>query len=658
MSRYYYDCDYFLFDFHFIIFMLQHVIAHYLQVIRDMFAVLKNRYIYSEEFQITIERLQKTALQHKIDKDSPDVTIHLPDSRDFEHSSKNEPKNKFHEWILQMVIEVSRDIQNISTDESRPENPYFAESLEKDLVSILSKLPLCGNIMNIPMGSSILVPTSSSTENDFDIIKNDLFNGSHGIRVDTFVEKHIVFTKGRMIGQRVSELRSCLFDDQSDDVLFQNSDLPTTQNESSDQLMEERPVKGIDTSSKSSLSESADVSSGSVLSAPADTSLESMLNEKCNDYSGISEVDDIPLNGTIGGLESPFENSKEVSLNREQISQNLDSSSSLDLDQYDSKLDKVESFMGYNEDGPQKDRKLHRSQTTILNPVLGPNQVVRMFPNSHISTVGIPRYVTENTCGFNALFSIYAVAYVDWPSFKSHINQSITPGSFEELIAFSFTEKESVLLNQRNLLLHALYKGTHLEKKVTNREIVIDCKCGFDFLNRKLNEICDQVHSVDESLFCVSCQSEKCQKLLRFLPIDDNNLNVGKIQSSLRTMRPSQNTCEDCGSLLSKKWKANNIVVIDIDNPVAFTNNLPLPTVAIDSIAQKFTFDGEEYQLHAVLCYRDSDEHFYAKIRRQNGGWQRYDDLVRRATPARTRDVDTVSALFYIKCNSLHRSHS
>lgn len=80
------------------------------------------------------------------------------------------------------------------------------------MIEILSNLPLNGNIMNCVFKSKNCSPTSSATEQDFDVIKNDLFGSSSGMRVDKLLEKHINFINGRLTRRRAKAVRAILFD--------------------------------------------------------------------------------------------------------------------------------------------------------------------------------------------------------------------------------------------------------------------------------------------------------------------------------------------------------------------------------------------------------------------------------------------------------------
>lgn len=207
------------------------------QTITTMFTIMHSSYLINSNIIAMVKRLEQVAREHKIDRnpfncaieESNDVIDQNPPAE------TSDAKNKFNGWILGLASDAVKDVQNDSNDDTSCDvNPYYAPSIQASIIEILSLLPLYGNIMNIPMGSTNEVPTSSSTETDFDVLKNDLFQGSKGIRVDTFVEKHLKFTQGRLVGKRAKEVRKEIFDSQSNDSTFQNSEIDGSKCDSSE----------------------------------------------------------------------------------------------------------------------------------------------------------------------------------------------------------------------------------------------------------------------------------------------------------------------------------------------------------------------------------------------------------------------------------------
>lgn len=137
-------------------------------------------------------------------------------------------------------------------------------------------------MMNSAMGSNNECPTSSPIETDFDVLKNYLFNGCNGIRVDSFIKKHLIFTKGRLICKRAKEVRNELFEstDQSNDAQFQNFESQktdfgkVTSQKAETELVKVTVQKESDTSTESvSLSLSLSVSFEKSVSINSDESM-------------------------------------------------------------------------------------------------------------------------------------------------------------------------------------------------------------------------------------------------------------------------------------------------------------------------------------------------------------------------------------------------
>lgn len=561
------------------------------QIIRKMFVVMKNMYIHSTDIRETINELERLAAQHKIDKDVCSSNEYLPNDNavDEVDLNRNEPKNKFLAWTLEIVSDIANEVKNRTSEEMHAVNPYFADGLEKDVIHFVSRLPLCGNIMNIPMGSTNTVPSSSSTETDFDLIKNDLFKKSRGIRPDTFLEKHIIFTKGRIIGQNPIELKALLFEDQSDDMLFKNSDLPNFQK---NETVE-------DESAHESLLETSTLQSSEINTAEFDSSDES-------------------------------------------------------YDSFDEKLNKVESWGGYNEDGVKKNKKLHRSKTTILEPIRRPNQKVPLLKNGHVSTSGKPRLSTVNTCLFDAIYSVNAVSYADYPSIEHEINEYAKPGTFEELIRLLFAAKENVILNKRNILLEHFYADdSAFARNITKDLIEIDCECAFDYLHRKIFDASQSLYSLRELNVCFPCNNKQNERFLRFMPLAGSSLDLKNLQQSIQPLRATRQKCK-CGEPLSKQRKANNVITFDADGGIPDVNRIhdvmhtKLPYCSIDELTQTVNVDGKEYHLYAVICYTYSPKHFYAKVKRPNGNWELYDDLARSVKQVKTHTKDYIQVIHYI----------
>lgn len=184
-------------------------------IAESMLSLMNKRYLHDEDSVELKNRMSRTANSHKIDNDF----------LDFEESQledillNDSNKNKFYCYIqsLSERVHESMDemLNNSDASLSFPENAFYAPSLEKPIIDFLSILPLAGNIMNSCHKSKNEKPTSSPTENDFNILKNDLFKKCANMRVDEWLTRHIKFTKGRLIGKRSEKSIEDSCDEQS-----------------------------------------------------------------------------------------------------------------------------------------------------------------------------------------------------------------------------------------------------------------------------------------------------------------------------------------------------------------------------------------------------------------------------------------------------------
>lgn len=173
-----------------------------------------------------------------------------------------------------------------------------------------------------------------------------------------------------------------------------------------------------------------------------------------------------------------------------------------------------------------------------------------------------------------------------------------------------------------------------------------------------MNDISVLTYSLHEAKFCESCDESQDPRFLRFVPMEENQIDLKNLQSSLRPIKSTHQKCK-CGSTLERRRTANYIIVFDIDNPVPDVNratnqdHIGLPSHSINELTQKINLDGKDFHLFAVLCYAVARKHFYSKIKRPNGNWELYDDLKRSATKINTNGKDDIQAVFYLSGNSL-----
>lgn len=159
-------------------------------VICDMFVIAKNEYLFNDEISKAKDRMITLARNHKylIDEGEPEEVV-LEDRNE-------KSKSLFKTWVKSIVKEVEEKFVKKSSDDSAEnsafgDNIYFAPKICRELIEVISKLPMFSNIMIGTFNSKSLVATSSATENIFCLLKTHVLNKKKGLRMDRFIEKSI-----------------------------------------------------------------------------------------------------------------------------------------------------------------------------------------------------------------------------------------------------------------------------------------------------------------------------------------------------------------------------------------------------------------------------------------------------------------------------------
>lgn len=160
-------------------------------IIRNMFILLKNEFLYDGRALQARDDLESIVKRHKHvikentyeDKDTHD------DDKDRILSTKT--KTKFALWIDKIAAKVDEHHVNHGLNNSREEtnadrNPYVSKKLIKPLTKMLSRLSLFSNIMNETFHSTNSVPSSACTENQFKMLKSYIFSGLKGMCIYVF----------------------------------------------------------------------------------------------------------------------------------------------------------------------------------------------------------------------------------------------------------------------------------------------------------------------------------------------------------------------------------------------------------------------------------------------------------------------------------------
>lgn len=325
------------------------------------------------------------------------------------------------------------------------------------------------------------------------------------------------------------------------------------------------------------------------------------------------------------------------------------------IDEFDSKHDKYENFGGFNKDGNQKNKKLHRSKHSILEPKNIINKTIPILRNGFTSTTGRPLIVTEHTCAFDSIFNFYAVSFVDSELYATEIKESTD--EFCMLVKLLFTGKEKAILNERNKLLKKYYNDKSFVNKISPNIIQINCESTFHYT---FNAICMQnnsINSITVRKVCETCEyTSEYNGVHRYIATDAKVFDLSNIQNSLLpSIKTSKSTCHRCKKNLTTQYTPNKVIVIDTDNP-DFENiakysgkslYVPLPEMPISAITNQIVYSGILFELRGVIEHIIAAKHFVLYVKRKDGSWQIYDDLSKKGKKTNENRVVHVAALLY-----------
>lgn len=440
----------------------------------------------------------------------------------------------------------------------------------------------------------------------------------------------MIFTKGRLIGKRAKEVRNELFEltDQSNDQNFQNDELPESSlsDDRSNSELNENNKRG-----KKVHKELADTEQTNDTDFQNEELKKSNADVKKGELEQEAEI-------SLGDLSLTDDSS--ISMKK---SDSSDENQSIDV--FDEKFDKYENCDGVNEDGPSKSRKMHRSQSSILNAEQGVNQCVPCLPNGHISTVGVPNISTRGTCTFDAIFQYYAVCYSDIPSTKQKIDRN-DGSNVCELIRLLFTGKEHKILNNRNTLLHKLC----IEKieTVSKRQFGIDCFSTVNYMFQKMSQNDNARHTRT----CDKCGTED-YTYVPYVPINSIGFDIKNVQAHIRDLRCQNDvTCEKCNSPIQTKSEFNKVVLMETDVTDESNESLytKFPPCLVNEITNSIELLGWKFNLGGIICHRGghgTGSHFFLYAKRTNGIWEKYDDIFPKHRCVAMNTPIEVAGLFY-----------
>lgn len=277
--------------------------------------------------------------------------------------------------------------------------------------------------------------------------------------------------------------------------------------------------------------------------------------------------------------------------------------------------------------------KNRRSKTTILEP----KNVVRNFPvlaNGHTSTRKVDKKVLicTQTCGFDSLFSIYGVAYVDSDTTRSEYDKTNEP--FPKFIRDTIKQKkvDSKSYNSRNQLLYEIYsepfyQGSKNRPGSVKHEkdmIHVNCSTGIGNLLSRLVSSNESIASFTIKRTCIRCDFTD-NKPFSFVGLDVNLMghDIVNLDQYINYGRQCSNYCDLCSSSMNEEKLYGNIICFEVEPPRKYFQT----AYQIKQLKQTIIIEGLCYDLHGVIEHKQNNDHFVAHVQRKNKLWETYDDL-------------------------------
>lgn len=270
---------------------------------------------------------------------------------------------------------------------------------------------------------------------------------------------------------------------------------------------------------------------------------------------------------------------------------------------------------------------------------------IHIFKNGHRTGRAKNPIVTENTCAFDSIVSVFACLYADYNDVFTTICND-TASSIINLIAKSFSVKKlgAAIYNKRNDLLHEIYSADRFRnngniKVFDNNLTHIDCRITVGGLFEAICQRNEVLATLCQKGNCSYCDGRVSQ-YLPFLAIDYNLFDMSNIQNSILDNSRKVH-CQVCDGHSAVNPKYNSIVAIEV-----LSLEEERISTKISDISKEISINGDIYQLYAAIEYESN--HFRAHVLRRNQEWQTFDNMKSHETCCETNKSILIDVIFYI----------
>lgn len=266
--------------------------------------------------------------------------------------------------------------------------------------------------------------------------------------------------------------------------------------------------------------------------------------------------------------------------------------------------------------------------------------------------------IVKNTCSMDSVFTIYAAAFLDNRVTNDEMKNSTSENEFSFLVKSVFTTKgksDLLYINRTNLLLQIFVDeiyGSQITEDANTK--TVDCYTGIGgFFDNLVKRDQYRIASAKTTKRCMNCEYvfERFSACLPFFASIHTNVNLTNLQQYISNDGVTASTCRECGKQALISRTLGNVIAIETEPT---THRTKWKKYKISDLKEKLCVDESVYTLFGLIervSLSDEKGHFVAYVKRNNGVWQKVDDIENKIVASRSITMTPmfIYMMFFIK---------
>lgn len=234
---------------------------------------------------------------------------------------------------------------------------------------------------------------------------------------------------------------------------------------------------------------------------------------------------------------------------------------------------------------------------------------------------------TIHTCAFDSIYSILAVACVDYDSIATkYTDAKCELSQFLKEIVKGRKADEKICYRIRNSILDTIFSSESYEaagniKIDTKTSKFIDCMTGIGTFFSNLVKVSNEnFSSFTENVQCPSCDDNVVlpRALVPLRLSSDFSVNMAKLTDHI--IHQQKFRCDKCNVQKNVIRTYNDLLAFEVEPP----REIDKKKYALSEIENPINVDTISYDLIGAIQFEVA--HFTALVKRANGTWESYDD--------------------------------